>query len=227
MPGNFTFFTQNIVDLRAEFDESESKHMIQVLRYQLNDDIYFTDGLGNKYQGRISEISKKGVKCAVLSKKSENQPQLTLGVGIIKNSDRIEILVEKCTELGLKSLYFIQTEKSIRSNLNTDKLKKTAISALKQSNGAWLPQISIIRFKEVLSLNFENKLIAHCQDQDEDLKEKIAHNSFVLIGSEGDFSPTEIKLALDSDFKVIQLGQRILRTETAAIAVCTLANIGV
>jgi 16S rRNA (uracil1498-N3)-methyltransferase len=227
MPGNFTFFTQNIFDLQAEFDEAESKHMIQVLRYQLNDDIYFTDGLGNKYQGRISEISKKGVKCAVLFKKSENQPQLTLGVGIIKNSDRIETLVEKCTELGLKSLYFIQTEKSIRSNLNIDKLKKTAISALKQSNGSWLPQISIIRFKEALSLNFEKKLIAHCQDQDEDLREKIAPNALVLIGPEGDFSPTEIRLALDSDFKVIQLGHRILRTETAAIAVCTLANIAV
>lgn len=225
MPGNFTFFTQKIVDFAAEFEESEAKHMIQVLRYKTGDGISFTDGLGNKYEGEIIEITKKGVKCQILNKIEFLPPQFCLGVGIIKNSDRLEILVEKSTELGLKSLFFVQTEKSVRSSINIEKLRKTAISALKQSNGTWLPDISVLQFKDAIALDFNTKLIAHSFDYSENISQSIPSDAFVLIGPEGDFSQSEIKLALDSNFQIIQLGQRILRTETAAIAACALANI--
>ena len=105
-------------------------------------------------------------------------------------------------------------------------MEKVIQAAMKQSLQAYLPQLNPpISFKEFMTQPKSGELyIAHCE---EDKKKELSHcatakkNTTVLIGPEGDFSPEEIKLALDNEFRAVALGNTRLRTETAAIVACT------
>lgn len=224
MPGHFTFYSEIIVDNFAVFSESESKHISQVLRYQIGDDIEFTDGKGKMYYGKIHSIENRVVKVSVENRKEFSVPKIAIGVGILKNSDRMEWLVEKATELGVHSIFWMTTDNTERSKLNIDKHIKTAISAMKQSHSTWLPIIETVSFSSIIESNsYNTKLISHCQDQLDELKsDNFSGNTLVLIGPEGDFSSQEITKARNLGFNPVGLGNRILRTETAVLKVLSL-----
>jgi len=218
MPGHFTFFTDNIQNNLAFFSEQETKHAILVLRYQIGDSIEFTSGNGIYYFGKIVEIQKKLFVATVESYKEQSQKNFVLAVGILKSSDRMEWLVEKCSEIGVKQLIFLKSQNGERSKINLEKLKKTAIAALKQSHSAWLMDIQEMNFETALNIDYQNKFIAYCNSETvQSLPLKFDDDSIVFIGPEGDFSMGEIDLAKSHGFQVIGLGSQILRTETAAI----------
>ncbi len=224
MPGHFTFYSETIVDNFAVFSESESKHISQVLRYQVGDEIEFTDGKGKMFYGNVHSIESRVVKVRIENKEEFSVPKITIAVGILKNSDRMEWLVEKATELGVHSIFWMTTDNTERSKLNIDKHKKTAISAMKQSHSSWLPIIEMVNFKSIIESNFyKTKLISHCQHNLEELKsDNFKGNTLVLIGPEGDFSSHEITNALNFGFDSVGLGTRILRTETAVLKVLSM-----
>ena len=224
MPGHFTFYSETIVDNFAVFSESESKHISQVLRYQVGDEIEFTDGKGKMFYGNIDSIENRVVKVRVENKVEFSVPKTTIAVGILKNSDRMEWLVEKATELGVHSIFWMTTDNTERSKLNIDKHKKTAISAMKQSHSTWLPIIQMVSFKSIIESNsYNTKLISHCQGELDELKSgNFSGNTLVLIGPEGDFSSQEVTIAVNLGFNPIGLGTRILRTETAVLKVLSL-----
>lgn len=218
MPGHFTFFSDIIQNDLAFFSEQETKHAILVLRYQIGDSIEFTTGNGNYYFGKIVEIQKKSFIAKVDSFNQVPQRIFSLAVGILKSSDRMEWLVEKCSEIGVGQLIFLKSQNGERSKINKEKLKKTAIAAMKQSHGAWLIEIQEMNFEIALNTKHENKYIAYCNsDIVQSLPLKFGDDSIVFIGPEGDFTLGEIDLAKSNGFQVIGLGSQILRTETAAI----------
>ncbi|MGL4597473.1 MAG: RsmE family RNA methyltransferase, partial [Bacteroidia bacterium] len=144
-----------------------------------------------------------------------------LGIAPTKNADRMEWLVEKATEIGIERIVLLDCEHSERSQLKTERLEKIAISAMKQSQQAFLPTIDVMQaFETVVAEKFEGlKYIAHCHS----IEKKHLHNvceqstpTFVLIGPEGDFSKAEIDLAIQHGFVPVSLGETRLRTETAA-----------
>lgn len=225
MPGHFTFFTDRIDGNLAFFEESESRHMIQVLRYSEGAKIEFTDGSGRYFNGVIVSINKKTVEATISEFKLLEKPRFKLGVGILKNSDRMEWLVEKTVELGVSDITFLKCTNTERDRVSIEKLQKTAIAALKQSHGAWLPEIKIQDFKEFVSSQVGDLYIAHCDDEAvRNTPKVLKEDSLVLIGPEGDFTAAEIDLAKKYNFKELALGSRILRAETAALAACVAAN---
>lgn len=218
MPGHFTFYSDKIENNFAYFSEQETKHAILVLRFQLGDSIEFTTGNGIYYTGKIVEIQKKSFLASVDSYKELPQRNFVMAVGILKSSDRMEWLVEKCSEIGVKQLIFLKSQNGERSKINLDKLKKTAVAAMKQSHSAWLMDIQECNFESALDTNQVNKYIAYCNsDIVQSLPLKFGNDSIVFIGPEGDFTLGEIELAKSYGFQVIGLGSQILRTETAAI----------
>ncbi len=135
----------------------------------------------------------------------------------------MEWLVEKATELGVQRISFIKCNNSERVKLRLDRLIRKAISAMKQSLKAKLPNIEeIIDFEDFLSSvpPETNKLMAHLDDEATPLPKAITPETdcCILIGPEGDFSHQELIQATSAGFKTVTLGPSRLRTETAALA---------
>jgi 16S rRNA (uracil1498-N3)-methyltransferase len=224
------FFSNEIFETHLFLKIEESGHCIKVLRKTNGDVIKVIDGKGNLYEGPIEiENKNKPVKVHILSKThfeaSKFQSRFHLVIAPTKNADRMEWLVEKAVEMGIASITFVHCEHSERTNLRLDRIEKIAIAALKQSQQYWLPKITIpIPFKNYLE-QFpadENCFIAHCADGEKNKFgiKPIKDSCRILIGPEGDFSESEIKLALAAGYKHVSLGASRLRTETAALYAC-------
>jgi 16S rRNA (uracil1498-N3)-methyltransferase len=216
-------------------DEQESVHVVKVLRLKEGDAITVTNGNGIIVSAQITKADHR--KCGYkimeehqLQKRSD--AAIHIAIAPTKNMERMEWLVEKCTEFGVDVFSFILTEHSERKNLTVSKLEKTSFAAIKQSGQPFLPHFSeLISYQTFLEQDFsvyDYKLIA-CLDEDpKPTIMQLVHankSCLVLIGPEGDFTPNEVKNAVDTGFVKISLGNSILRTETAAIASCHILNL--
>jgi 16S rRNA (uracil1498-N3)-methyltransferase len=205
--------------------EEESKHCIRVLRHKSGDIINVIDGKGNLYEAEITDANPQKCNAKIISKKQITSPKkhhLHIVISPTKNADRIEWMLEKCTELGVDEFSFIICKRTEKTGVKTDRLKKIAESAVKQSIQAILPVINEAQsFKDFIAkhTNTSSKYIAHCIEEDKTELKDILRNkdTLILIGPEGDFTEDEIKLALDTNFKALSLGTSRLRTETAGL----------
>jgi RsmE family RNA methyltransferase len=153
MPGHFTFYCNKIEGDVAFFDEVESKHAIQVLRYGVGDEIHFTNGAGLSMRGTIENASKGGFSVRIFESIQINKPlELHMLMAILKAGDRMEWACEKITELGVTQFTLFQSDHGERGKVNLERLQKVALSAMKQSHGAWIPQIKVVTFKEAMEM---------------------------------------------------------------------------
>ena len=165
MPGHFTFYCNKIEGDVAFFDEVESKHAIQVLRYGVGDEIHFTDGGGLSMRGTIENASKGGFSVRIIESIQINKPlELHMLMAILKAGDRMEWACEKITELGVTQFTLFQSDHGERGRVTVERLQKVALSAMKQSHGAWMPQIKVVTFKEAMEMakHLACKYIAYC-----------------------------------------------------------------
>lgn len=219
------FYAPEILD-NSELPEEESGHAIRVLRHQEGDEIDVVDGKGFWYHCKIILAHPKHCQVEILSRKEDNHwpYQVELVVAPTKNLDRMEWFLEKATEMGLDRFIPIKSRFSERKELKTERMKKIAISAMKQSLKATLPLIDeMTDIKKVIEEPFNGqKFIAHCMDdQPRQLLSHLINKGEavrILIGPEGDFSPEEVNLAINNNYIPISLGEQRLRTETAALA---------
>ena len=211
-------------------DETESQHAIKVLRLEIGSEIEITNGKGELFLARI--VSGNFKKCGfeiVKTISTQIAPDFYIHIAIAptKSSDRIEWFIEKCVEIGIQEISFIQCNHSEKKNLNLERSIKVAVSAMKQSQKAYLPKINGLQnFKQFLGqTKAQEKFIAYVADANAPNIHLLQvatkqTNYLVLIGPEGDFSPEEITLALQNNYRPIALGTSRLRTETAGIAAC-------
>lgn len=210
--------------------EEESKHLVKVLRKQEGDQFYIVDGQGSLYHVEITTASPKRCEVRILSTKenyNKRKNYLHIAIAPTKNIDRLEWFLEKATEIGIEEITPILCEHSERKVIKEDRLEKVIISAMKQSQQAFLPKLnSLTKFSDFIkqfnTLTHQQLFIAHCEDKEKhNLKnQSTTTNAVVLIGPEGDFSTSEIEMALKNNFKPISLGETRLRTETAGIVAC-------
>ncbi|MDD4190572.1 MAG: 16S rRNA (uracil(1498)-N(3))-methyltransferase [Mangrovibacterium sp.] len=227
------FYTPDIQGTTCLLDETESRHAVRVLRLTDGDRINLVDGMGNFYEGRITEADPRHCQIEVISKTPEfgkRRHYLHLAVAPPKNNDRFEWFLEKATEIGIDEITPLACDHSERRTLRNDRMQKVVVAAMKQSVKAYLPRLNpLTPLHDVLCDRFDGKkFIAHCDDRDKkQLKDEIkdSPSSLVLIGPEGDFSENEIELALKKEFIAVGLGPSRLRTETAAIVACHTANL--
>lgn len=215
-----------------KLDEEESMHTKKVLRLKSGTVIQLTDGLGKIYEARLTNTDGRNCEFSIL--KSEQVPsrnyKIHIAIAPTKNADRIEWFVEKAVELGIDKISFLLCKNSERKSINLERVEKKAISAMKQSGQAYLPEIVEIRpFQQVIAESNEaGKFIGYVDEQNPLLLKNAAIPSgsyLVMIGPEGDFSSEEMKTALQQGFVKISLGQNRLRTETAGIAACHILNL--
>ena len=204
--------------------EVESRHCVKVLRHNVGDRIQVLDGEGSLYNCTISDDN---IKHCVLDINSVDFNERDMsGVHIViappKNPIRIDWLIEKCVEMGVHRISFVLSERSIRTRIKYDRLERIAIASMKQSCSRY--KLIIDEFKTfndfIRSVNVTQKLIPHIEEGERELiynKLKPNQNTCILIGPEGDFCPKEIDFALKYKFNPVSLGDRRLRTETAAI----------
>ncbi len=227
------FYTQNITGNTAILGEEESKHCVRVLRKKTGDIIHFIDGKGTLYQGEITDLHKKGVWLNILQKEEKKKwdTHIHIAIAPTKNISRTEWFLEKCTEIGIDEVTFIDCYHSERKKIRLDRLEKVALSATKQSLKAHLPKLNdLITFKEFIAAIADESISKYiCWVSEENLhfleSSQQGENLLILIGPEGDFSEKEIKMALDAGFKPVGLGESRLRTETAGVIACHLAHL--
>jgi 16S rRNA (uracil1498-N3)-methyltransferase len=212
--------------------DDEARHAIKVLRRTVGDTLSVTDGMGTLYKVQI--ISDNIKKCTVQIVETvvnfeKRSFYLHLAVAPTKNTDRYEWMLEKAVEIGVDEITPIICNRSERRNINTERLQRVAISAMKQSVKAYLPKINeAVKLKDFAAMAFEGKkYIGYCIDNNrQSLKNCYSknENALVLIGPEGDFTPDEIEICIKNKFQPITLGKSRLRTETAGLAACQIIN---
>jgi 16S rRNA (uracil1498-N3)-methyltransferase len=207
----------------------ESKHLVRVLRKNVGDRVFVTDGIDTMYETVISAIEKDSARCDILAmhrKYHESPLEVTLAVSLLKNPARFDFLIEKATEMGVRSIIPLLCGRTIPQHEKHDRLEKMALAAMKQCGRCWLPKIHSLQSFETLANNSQHwplKLIPHektdfTQTIIAELKRhEDIHSLLVSIGPEGGFADEEVDLALHNGFKLVSLGPRRLRTETAAL----------
>ncbi|MEN8262357.1 MAG: 16S rRNA (uracil(1498)-N(3))-methyltransferase [Nitrospirota bacterium] len=217
----------------------QARYLTLVLRVKPGDQLTIFDGLGFRYSCRIIKCYKKEV-VAERSKKEpysvESPVSITLAQGIAKG-DKMDLIVQKSTELGVGKIIPLITERSqIRHTQKLDRWKKIALSASQQSGRERVPEIE----EPVDITSFFSRQFPFVEKGDkggffnsgiifsEEKKEKNLRGIFsafknaqqltLIVGPEGGFSKDEITTAVENGFIETSLGPRILRTETAPIA---------
>ena len=209
--------------------DDEAKHLARVLRKQSGEEIYVTDGEGNLYKCLISSISKQLIECTIKeNSRLLNEPELKINLyqSLVKNPDRLEFSIEKSVELGVHSIHTVITENTINKTTDkTERWQSIALSAMKQSQRCVLPRVfqPVLFNDAVTEASSDLKLIA----DEKDIQGRIQFNDIpaginsidIFIGPEGGFSPGEAEFAVSNGFKILSLGKRKYRSETAAILV--------
>lgn len=218
------------IETSQTLSEEESAHCVRVLRYTAGDEILITDGRGTTYTARITNPHPKHCDFEIISREAQealHDFHLHIAVAPTKNIERVEWLVEKCTEIGADEITMLLCRFSERKQIRMDRLEKIMLSAAKQSLKHYLPKLNDLRdFKTFIreeAQKDQDCFIAHCYKEDKrELKNELTprRDVLVLIGPEGDFSEEEVKEALSLGFKPVGLGKARLRTETAAIVAC-------
>jgi 16S rRNA (uracil1498-N3)-methyltransferase len=211
--------------------EPESHHAIHVLRVKPGDIINVFDGRGHEARCQIVEAGKQRVRLQILECLS-TQPlhcAVTLAQAIPKK--RMDLIVEKATELGVWSIVPLISERTIKRPAGSPKRwREIVLEACKQCGNNYLPHIqppqTFARFLNAPG-SFDLKLIASLQPDAKPLKQILADTLtlrrfnpstlLLLVGPEGDFTPAEIAAAKSAGCQSLSLGPLVLRSETAAL----------
>jgi 16S rRNA (uracil1498-N3)-methyltransferase len=214
-----------------ELDKEQARHMTKALRKKAGDQVHITDGVGNLYDGRISLVTSN--KCIIDIAFAKTYPppasQLHIAIAPTKMNDRMELFLEKATEMGISKITPLLCEHSERKKINPDRFQKILISAMKQSNQLYLPVLEeLTSFTDFLKADLKGlKCIAHCEETDKKMLSQLLHKDqdlTMIIGPEGDLSLIEIEMALENGFIPTSLGNKRLRTETAGVYTAAVFN---
>lgn len=207
-----------------------NSHHIKVLRIKADEEFeVVVDGV--VYQVKLLENDKNNSTCVILShKKDENESNIKINLyqGLAK-SDKLEWIIQKCTELGVNSIRPFTSSRTIvkwdqkKENKKLARYHEIAESAAKQSKRSIIPTVNeSLTFNEMIKALEAKFVIVAYENRGYSLKEILTKNSLsevnIVIGPEGGFSEEEIEKFESISAHIVNLGNRILRTETAAMA---------
>ena len=206
------FFAYRVEEGFVRLDADESAHCVRVLRHREGDAVEVIDGCGTLYRCTLTDASPREAMARIVSAEpgwGSHPYRLTLAVCPTKNMDRYEWMVEKATEIGVDRIVPVIGERSERRVLKPERLRRIVLSAAKQSLKGAVPEI-----EEPVSVR---EFVAALPAPSGVPLELPAPSVTVLIGPEGDFSPEEVRAAMEAGFIPTHLGPSRLRTETAGI----------
>lgn len=216
----------------------EYNHIKNVLRLKASDIITVSDGLGMDYTARIDSFEANCVIADIISSNNnytEPPIEVTLYQGIPK-SDKMDLIIQKSIELGVSRIVPVKmdrtvvkfgSEKDIDSKVT--RWQRIALEASKQCNRGKLPKVDRpVTFDAALKLsgNSQLRILPYENEKSNKLKNALEKSEIkdisVFIGPEGGFSEAEVRSAEHANVLPVTLGPRILRTETAGIAVLSI-----
>jgi len=214
--------------------EKEDTHYLNnVMRLREGDNVFLFNSKDGEFKGEIVSFDKKKIKVRLNSKiENTNKPsKISLIFSLIKSS-KLDYLIQKCTEIGVKSFVPVISQKSVAKNLNIKRTEKIIKESCEQSNQLILPVIHEVEKLEKKLKSFDkNSIIFFADINSSNNKIEAVHKNnknhefYLLVGPEGDFSLKERDLLNSmSNCIPISLGQNILRSETAAVVGLTLLN---
>ena len=224
----------------AAITGSEHHHLRNVLRTKSGETVRIMDGEGNVYTAQILETHDTRISSTARILNHEFHasvsPKLTLFQGLPK-SDKMELILQKTTELGIAQIVPLHSEYALQkpSQNRYARWHRVLISATKQSERAWLPELCNVqkfdtalaqldRFSRCVLLSPHRDKESHVQHIQRVLREEPRPDSVALfVGPEGGFSDQEVSSAIESGCTLATLGRNILRTETAAIVAVAVA----
>ena len=215
----------------------EAHHILDVMRLKVSDEVVVFDGTGREYTGIVISADRKSLEVEIKSTREPSAgrgPFITL-IQAITKKDKMDYIAEKATELGVSRIIPVTTERTIPEWDDAKKAgvvhrwRKISLEAAKQCGRSDIPEVSrIMPFKELTVLEYDLKLIAVLSDKAMKLKDALKNGSVkkiaVAIGPEGDFTPEEAEDALKKGFKIVSLGPRVLKSDTAGLAVLSMIN---
>ena len=228
------FFVPNeaAYDNYITIDGDQFVHMTKVLRYKVGYQLIICLDDGCDYLCTIMEIGKKSAKARIdLVEKNNAMPytKITLYQALPKG-DKLDLITQKCTELGIFAIKPFLSKYTNETKFNKERIQKIGMEACKQCGRGKLPIIGELcsfdemledaKKNDILIMPYENATIGRISSI-RNLKQ--AKTIGIIIGSEGGFSEEEVKKAKkEAKAKIVSLGNRILRCETAAIVANTL-----
>ena len=219
---------------------ADVNHICHVLRMRIGEQFYVTDGeSGGKYLCALKEASEDQVTCDILriiEKSSELPCEITLYQGLPK-ADKMELIIQKAVELGVSRIVPVSTKRSIvklddkKAGAKISRWQGIAEAAAKQSKRDVIPQIGeVITLKAALAeaADFEVSMMPYENAEGMAFTRKLldeirpGQRIAIFIGPEGGFDESEVEAALAQGTQPVTLGRRILRTETAGLAMLSM-----
>ena len=217
-------------------NRDQAHYLFGVMRQGQGDPVLLFNGRDGEWLAHVSEAGKKGgaLSCAERTAPLRLPPDLWLLFAPIKKA-RTDFIVEKAAELGAARILPVQTEYTNSERIRRDRLQAHAIEAAEQCGGTYVPEVAEIqRLAAVLDAWPEDRTLWFCDETLSGSTSWKEHSgglakragaepppSAIIIGPEGGFSDTE-RTRLRAMAKPVSLGPRILRADTAAVAVLTL-----
>jgi len=227
-------------ELSATLGPEETRHLRDVLRLGSGDEVYVFNGAGREFHCSVEVIARDSTTLKVISEVAPARPEsplsLTMAIALLKG-EKFDLAIQKLTELGVKSISPVVTERAdVRLKDSHDAEKKVtrwrriALEAAKQTGRAFVPEIlAPLRFSVFLEgpsasvprLMFAERSGTSLAEATSGLVAPLT-DMVALVGPEGGWTDEEIELAGRDGWKIVTLGGRTLRAETAAIVVASL-----
>ncbi|MDD5137013.1 MAG: 16S rRNA (uracil(1498)-N(3))-methyltransferase [Candidatus Omnitrophica bacterium] len=217
----------------------EAHHILDVMRLKMFDTVVTFDGTGKEYVGVINDISRNSLTIGITEIRTSSEKEIssiTL-LQALPKKEKMDYIVQKSTELGVHSIVPVLTERTIpvwdeaKMRAQAARWKKIATEAAKQCGRVDIPEISpISKFTDAIKdfPGFDMRLIAVLSDEAVPLKNAIgglvSGKVVLAIGPEGDFTADETAAAKKYSFKPISLGRRVLKSDTAGLALLSILN---
>jgi 16S rRNA (uracil1498-N3)-methyltransferase len=227
------FFVPQVRDAHAEIGGDEARHLTQVLRVEPGQMYEISDNK-SVYLAEIESARKSLVQFRVLERLPDPVPQMPIELLVaLFKFDRLELLLEKATELGVTSVRFVRAERSDKglekaAEKRIERWRRIAMEASQQSRRLRMPDLyEPVRFNEAIHTSATCRLFL-----DEDRKgiplieavPRTAESVALLVGPEGGWPEHERTAAREAGWTSVSLGEQILRAETAAIAALAVVN---
>lgn len=213
-----------------------ARQICKVLRLKPGDPITLLDGEGRVYDAEIESGTCDCVRVRVLAaKENVNEPGLRLVLAsCVPKSDRMELIVQKCTELGISEIVLVQSERTITrpdeagNGRKLERWRKIAAEAAEQCGRSRAPILTgVLGFGDLVRMisAFPLAVVAWEEETATSLGEVLRHrhgveSALFIIGPEGGLTEREVEAAKSAGALSVSLGGRLLRTDTAAIATC-------
>ena len=216
----------------------EAKHLREVLRLKVGDDVFVFDGTGKEFRCKVTsarrDVTLLEIDEQVEPARPESPLQLTLAVALLKG-EKFDLVVQKATELGVTQILPVTTQHAdirLRDSADAEKRikrwQRIALEAAKQSGRSMVPNVATpTSFTSLITEEDESVRIMFSERDGSGLNTVVAGDltagrCTVLVGSEGGWSDEEIVMARTNGWQIVTLGGRILRAETAAITAMVL-----